>query len=501
MNLRLYNSFTNKIEDFNPINSDRITMYNCGPTVYDYAHIGNFRSFLMADLLRRVLELNGYNVVQVMNITDVGHMTQDDSLEDGGEDKMVTALKKGASVAKVDKKDGYKNLKFSSPWEVADFYIKAFMEDFKALNFLTPHHFPRATDYIDEMVKIVKTLVDKKHAYCAEDGTYYFDVTSFKQYGKLSNNTLKALQEGAGGRVEEGVNKYKRQNFDFALWKKDDAHIMKWDTELGSGFPGWHIECTAMSLKLLGNSIDFHTGGEDNKFPHHECEIAQSEAYTGERFVNYWLHAKFLQVEGEKMAKSKGNFYTIPDLLKKGYHPLAIRWVLMSTHYSQTLNFTLDGLETAHKSIKKLVALKDKVAKYIDHESSQFSPENIVEYASKTTDQFKDALNNNLNISSALAVVFGFVNLINKQISLSKEQATACMDTFKTIASCLGVIFDYQEDTLDGDMVNKIESLIADRNQARKNKDYALADQIRSELIDMGIEIQDSKDGTSWKKL
>ncbi len=493
MTVQFYNSLTNKIEDFTPLKDDVVTMYNCGPTVYDYAHIGNFRSFLLADLIRRVLELNGYNVRQVMNITDVGHMTQDDTLSEEGEDKMAAALKK------TEKKDGYKSLNFTSPWDVADYYIKAFMEDFESLNLKKPIKFPRATEYIEPMLAMVKILIDKGHAYQAPDGSYYFDITTFPEYGKLSNNTLENLRSGAGGRTDDEQTKGKRNHFDFALWKVDDAHLMKWESELGTGFPGWHLECSAMSKDLLGQSIDIHTGGEDNKFPHHECEIAQSEGVSGEKFVNYWLHSKFLQVEGEKMAKSKGNFYTIRDLVEKGYHPLAIRWVLISTHYGQTLNFTLKSLDDAQKNIDRLYTFKQNLEEWSKANNPSESKEDISVLCEQTLAEYKAALNQNINISGALATLFTFEGKVKKQPLLNGEEAKLCLDTLKKLDSVLGVVFDYEPKAVDEGDAATIEAMIAKRNQARKDKDWKLADQMRDELAKMNVEIMDSKDGTTWK--
>lgn len=497
MTLKIYNSLTNQIEDFKPIKQNEVTMYNCGPTVYDYAHIGNFRAFVMADLLRRTLELNGYRVKQVMNITDVGHMTNDQSLSESGEDKMAAAMKK--KLKKEGRKEGYKERAFESPWDVAKYYTKAFEEDFTALNLKKPAAFPHATDYIPTMLEIVADLVQKGFAYQAKDGAVYFDIQKFQEYGKLSNNTLDKLQSGAGGRVDAEQLQFKHNPHDFALWKQDESHLMKWESPFGTGYPGWHIECSAMSLKLLGETIDFHTGGEDNKFPHHECEIAQSEAYTGKHFVNYWVHTKFLIVDGEKMSKSKGNFYTIRDLTEKGYHPLAIRWVLMSTHFNQTLNFTLQGLDDAKKNIERLVALKEKLQAWIE-KSGTTSKENVLLLCNEAKEKFQAALNDNLNASAAFAVALGFVTDINRLNELSSEQAGQCLEALKFFDSVLGVIFNYQVAAVDQDLAQHVETLIAQRQQAKQNKDYAAADAIRDQLLAEGIEIRDSKDGTTWKK-
>ncbi|MFH1653066.1 MAG: cysteine--tRNA ligase [Pseudomonadota bacterium] len=498
--LTLYNSFTNSLTPFRAISHPIVKMYNCGPTVYDYAHIGNFRTFLMADLLRRVLEQNGYEVQQVMNITDVGHMTNDDFPEGGGEDKMTLAVNQLKSK-KAGRKEGYKDLDFKSPWDVADFYIKAFKEDFNALNLKKPMSFPRATEHIDTMVKMIKALIDKGYAYKASDGAYYFDISSFKEYGRLSNNTMESLKTGAGGRIDEIKSAIKRNPYDFALWKKDDTHIMKWETELGVGFPGWHIECSAMIKELLGDTIDIHTGGEDNKFPHHECEIAQSMCANGAPFVNYWIHAKFLLVDGEKMSKSKGNFYTIRDLINMGHHPLAIRWALMTTHYAQTMNFTLTSLGQAKSNINRLVELRDKLLAYEKGSIHEDVEVNISKICCEAQTGFVDSLNDNLNISGSLAYVFNFVTKINSVGMLSKEQAKTCLQVLKVFDSILGVIFDYGVEEVDANFIRKIENLISERNEARKTKNFKQADRIRNMLRDLGIEIRDTSQKTEWKKI
>ena len=300
MPLTLYNTFSKALEPFQPLKPGEVKMYNCGPTVYDYAHIGNFRSYVFADLLRRYLEYRGLAVWQVMNITDVGHMVAD---AEEGEDKVEAS-------AKEQKK---------TPWEIAQFYTEAFLEDAKRLGFKEPMKRPKATEHVAEMVGMVKTLLEKGYAY-ESSGSVYFDVRKFKRYGKLSGNTLRRLKAGARKEPAPG----KRYPLDFALWIKKPGHLMQWDSPWGKGYPGWHIECSAMAMRYLGERIDIHTGGEDNIFPHHEAEIAQSEGATGRKFASYWLHVRHLLVNGEKMSKSLGNFFTLRDLLAKGHEPAAI---------------------------------------------------------------------------------------------------------------------------------------------------------------------------------
>src|SRR3972149_2047156 len=292
MTLKLYNTYSKKLEEFTPIEDGKVKMYNCGPTVYSHPHIGNFRSFIFADVLHRYLEYSGYKVTQVMNITDVGHLTLDDV--EAGEDKLEAA-------AKREKKD---------PYQIAEFYMNEFFELAKLLNLLPAYKYPRATEHIKEQITLAEELIKKSYAYVV-GGNVYFDVTKFAKYGKLSGNTLTQLK--AGARIE--VNTEKRNPMDFALWKNDPKHIMQWDSPWGKGFPGWHLECSAMSMEYLGETIDIHTGGEDNIFPHHESEIAQSESATGKQFVRYWLHCRHLLVDGKKMSKSEGNFYSVQDIL------------------------------------------------------------------------------------------------------------------------------------------------------------------------------------------
>ncbi len=342
--MKVFNTYTRRKEEFEPIEPGKVRMYNCGPTVYNFAHIGNARAFVFADVLRRTLEYFGCPVTQIMNITDVGHMTSD---ADAGEDKM-------AKAAREQKKD---------PWQIAEFYTKAFLEDIRTLNIQPAFKYPRATEHIPEMIALIERLIGNGHAYVV-NGNVYYDISTFPRYGRLSGNTIEQLE--AGARIE--VNPEKRHPADFALWKQDPKHIMQWDSPWGRGFPGWHIECSAMSVKYLGEQFDIHTGAEDNIFPHHESEIAQSEGATGKvPWVKYWMHARFLLVNGQKMSKSLGNFFTLRDLLEKGCDPMAVRYVLMSTHYRQPLNFTLESVEAAKDSIRRLkdfrIRLKEAGAK------------------------------------------------------------------------------------------------------------------------------------------
>jgi len=469
--LRFYNSLTRKEELFSPLHTPNVTMYNCGPTVYHYAHLGNFRSYVFADLLRRFLEYKGYKVKQVMNITDVGHMTSD---FDHGDDKMEVA-------ARREKK---------SPAQIADFYERAFFEDIERLNIRQAWKYPRATKHIPEMIALVEKLVEKGYAYVSNRSVYY-DVTTFGNYGDLSGNTLTQLR--AGARIE--VNPDKRNPWDFALWIHDPRHRIYWQSPWNDhGYPGWHLECSVMSMKYLGETLDIHTGGEDNKFPHHECEIAQSEAATGNKFVRYWLHVKHLIVEGRKMSKSKGNFYTLRDLLSGGKNPRAIRYLLLSTHYRQQSNFTSDGIEAAQNAIDRLdqfmAAMRScrSASGAIHNQVSNF----IVE----TRRRFEDALDDDLNISQGLAAIHNFITEINK-ITVNRTEASEVANLILELDQVLGLGLEKPTEKIA--LPEGIEELIQEREDARRVEDFAKADQIRQELAEKGILLEDTSEGPRVK--
>jgi cysteinyl-tRNA synthetase len=444
-------------------------MYNCGPTVYDYAHIGNFFSYVFADVLRRYLEFKGYKVKQVMNITDVGHLTKDDI--EAGEDKIQLAAKK----------------KKVSPYDIAKFYEQAFVEDARKLNLEEPFKRPRATKHINEMISITKKLLDKGHAY-EVNGSVYYDITSFKNYGALSGNTVDRLREGASGRELE--NKDKRNFYDFALWVNDPEHLMKWKSPWSVGYPGWHIECTAMSTKYLGQPIDIHTGGEDNIFPHHEAEIAQTEGATGKQFVRFWMHTRHLKIGGEKMAKSLGNFYTPEDIYKRGFSPRQLRFYLLSNQYRQPMNFTFEGLEASNKSLQKLLTFMHDLKYYKgkEKEGSKVSP-----LLSKARKGFEEAMDDDLNISRALAAVYEFVSEGNKLIAQKKLCTNGAKDLLKQMQAfdkVLGVLYEEKEP-----IPNDVKKLVEEREAARKAGNWEKSDKIRQELKDKGIEIQDTEQG------
>jgi len=464
MSLKLYNTLTRKKEEFKEINKGHVSMYSCGPTVYNFAHIGNFRANIFADLIRRYLKYKGYNLKHVMNITDIDDKTIRDS------------KKENLSLKQFTEK-----------------YTKYFFDDLKTLNIEKFEVYPRATDHIKEMVELIKKLLEKGYAYKANDAIYY-NIKKFKEYGKLSHLKIDELK--AGARVCQ--DEYDKEHVhDFALWKfwdKEDGDVF-WETELGKGRPGWHIECSAMSMKYLGKTFDIHTGGVDLIFPHHENEIAQSEAATGKPFVNYWLHNEHLLVNNKKMSKSLGNFYTLRDLLKKGYSPRSIRYVLLATHYRQKLNFTFEGLKAAENSIKRIdefmVKLKD-----IKTEKNNKEIYILIE---KAKSDFEDAMDDDLNVSIALSVVFDFVKKINTFImneNISKKDAEKAIKLMHNFDSVFGILKEKKKDEIS----KEIEQLIENREKARKNKDYELADKIRNKLKQKGIILKDTKDGVRWEK-
>ena len=451
MEIKLYNTLTRKKEEFKPIEKKKVGLYTCGPTVYDYDHLGHAWNYYASDILRRVLAYSGYDVLHVMNITDVGHLASD---ADTGEDKMEKSAREKGKTA----------------WEIAEFFTKIFLENRKKMNFLEPKIICKATDHIAEMITLVQTLIDKGFAYKTSDGIY-FDTSKFPDYGKLSGNTLEKLKEGA--RVE--INPEKKNPTDFALWKfspEGEKRQMEWEAFGKMGFPGWHIECSAMSMKYLGEHFDLHTGGEDNIFPHHECEIAQSITATGKKFVNYWLHTIFLQVDGKKMSKSLKNFYTLADIEKKGFTPLDLRYLFLQTHYRQKLNFTWKGLEAAHNAFSKL---KGIVSEY---EKPKIG-------CAKYEQKFLNAINDDFNIPKALGIMWDLIG--DKTFSGSAKAAT--LYKFDKVLG-LGL------DKIKKEKIPKeIYTIANERDDARKNKDWKKSDDLRKKIQDAGFEIEDTKDG------
>ena len=462
MALVFRNTLTRTKQEFKPIRPGEVRMYTCGPTVYQFAHIGNFRAYTFEDLLRRYLKYKGYKVTQVMNLTDVDDKTIRDSRAKGISLKEHTAP-----------------------------FIKAFFEDLATLRIEPAEHYPAATDHIPEMVAIIKKLIAKGLAYQSE-GSWYFKIAGFPEYGKLAHLDKSGMKAGARVSADE----YEKESVsDFALWKAwDEADgDVYWETELGKGRPGWHIECSAMSSKYLGDHFDIHTGGVDNMFPHHENEIAQSEGANGETFVNYWMHCEFLNIDARKMSKSLGNFFTLKDLLEKGYAPLAIRYQLLATHYRQQLNFTLDGLDQAAKALERYNDFVANLSAYSGGQSSGEADEIIARLAT----DFETAMDDDLNTSPALGAVFDFIREINRLRSenkLSAAERDQALETFRRIDK----VFDFQvkKEALDSD----IEALIAKRTEARKSKNFSESDRIRDELLGMGIVLEDTPQGVKWKR-
>jgi len=480
MAMRFYNTISRRKEAFRPLEKGNVKMYNCGPTVYDYAHIGNFKTYMFSDILRRYLEWMGYKVKQVMNITDVGHMTQDDVADARGEDK----IEKKARQEKTTPKD------------IADFYTDAFLKDWKDLNMLEPFLRPRATDYIKEMISIIGTLIKKGHAY-ESNGSVYFQVASFKDYGKLSGNTIEELKAGAGGRVDDNADK--KNPLDFALWVHNPKHIMQWDSPWGRGYPGWHIECSAMSMRLLGKTLDIHTGGEDNIFPHHDCEIAQSESANEEKFVRYWMHTRHLKIDGKKMSKSLGNFFKLDDLLKKGYSAEAVRYVLMSAHYRTKLNMTEKSLKDATITLERISNFVKDMANHKPKDAKD-NPK-ADSYIKEAKKGFVKALDDDLNMPDALACIFTMMSQVNKakdECMLSSADASKVYGFFIDIDKVLGLRLS--EIKISEDIPSDIMLLAQQRDSSRKAKDFKEADRIRDDLADKGFIVEDTMDGPKVKR-
>lgn len=460
--LKLYNTLTRKKEEFVPLKKGKVKMYSCGPTVYNYAHIGNMRAYIFMDTLRKVLKYNGYKVKHVMNITDVGHLVSD---ADEGEDKM-------AKTARIENRSVY---------EIAKEYTDAFMKDIKALNIDTPEHIAKATEHIREMEIYVNDIVKNGYAYETSKGVY-FDTSKLPNYGKmLSNNNIDDLK--AGARVE--VDTEKRNPQDFALWiKAPKEHIMKWNSKWGLCYPGWHIECSAMSRKYLGDKFDIHTGGVDHIPIHHENEIAQSIGATGHNLANYWMHVEFLLIDGGKMSKSLGNVYTLNDLKAKGIDALSYRYFTYSSHYRNKLNFTWDAIKSAKNSLNKLrdmIALHKDVNKKID--------KNII---SKYEEQFLDAINDDMNMPVAISIVW--------EIAKEKEKSNDFYELIKKFDSVLSLDLD-KNDKEDINIPEDIKLILNERKDARENKDFAKSDELRDKLKELGYIVKDTKDGQIIEKV
>jgi len=472
--LRVYNTLSNRLEAFEPREPGVVRMYNCGPTVYGRPHIGNLRSFLFADLLRRWLEYRGFEVQQVMNITDVGHLQGDETADATGEDKVEAQARREA----VD------------PFAITQRYTAEFLDDMAALGVREPAARPRASEYIPEMVTMIERLIALGHAYRVGDNVY-FDVTTFAGYGKLSGNRVEKL--AAGARVE--VNDEKRNAADFALWKSDERHLMKWQTAFGEhGFPGWHIECSAMARALLGEELDIHTGGEDNVFPHHECEIAQSECANGVPFARYWMHARFLLVDGGKMSKSLGNVYTLPDVVGRGYEPRHVRLALLRGHYRSALNFTWSVMDEVKARLGNLDEVAQILHRVVRGEGGAADPSAGEELLRRTRADFESAMDEDLNMPMALAALDGLRKpLLDGEVGA--ESAGAILEFLGRVDGALAVL-SLAEHLADAD----IEALIAERQAARAAKNWRRSDEIRDELAARGIELKDTPEGVVWMR-
>ena len=512
----LHNTLTRQLERFAPIDEQgrRVTFYSCGPTVYDDAHVGNFRSFLNADILRRTLDFIGYSVRHVMNITDVGHMTDDADADGGGEDKMAVAGRRIAEAKKSGRLPAGVDIDPRDSLAIADFYAGRFIDDARTLGLKVaeesatdPTLMPRPTRCIPQMIALVERLIARNHAYVAQDGVVYFDVRSFSAYGNLSGNTLDALREGAGERISASNQSFKKDPADFMLWKPDTAHVMKWDSPWGAGYPGWHLECSAMAAEYLGEEIDIHSGGEDNIFPHHECEIAQSRCGFGRpSFAHMWFHTRHLVVEGEKMSKSKGNFFTVRDVLARGVTPAALRLELVRMHYRTNANFTWQGLKDCQRQIDRWsrarAALERQVAAGVVASGARVGPYAVA------LEQFTVAMCDDLNVGRAIAAV-------NTAVGDSPDGAasdvSAC-DELAALERMNQVLGVFERNTVVHDagtgssdqaateFSSKVESLIAARASARAAKDWAAGDRFRDEIAALGVQIKDGPQGTTWTR-
>lgn len=462
--MKLYNTLTKQKEEFKPLEGNEVRIYSCGPTVYGYAHIGNMRTNIFNDIVRKVLKYNGFQVKQVINITDVGHLTDD---RDDGEEKMI-------KTAKAENK---------TPLEIAEYYTNVFMIDLKKLNIELPELMPKATDHIQEMIDYVVGLVEKGYAYETSDGVY-FDVKKFASYGALSNIDLGA--QLAGARVD--VNEEKRHPADFALWKKaPKEHIMQWTSPWGMGYPGWHIECSAMSLKYLGEVFDIHTGGVDHIPIHHENEIAQSEAYLGKQAVKTWMHGEFLLVNNGKMSKSLGTTFTVSDLEAKGYAPLDYRYFCLNAHYRNKLNFTWESIESAKVSYQRLLE-EAAMHKY----GTEDLDDDIV---ANFKNQFDDAVNDDLNIPKALGIVWNAVRYHAK----SKKIFAFLLETDRILSIDIQKAEIKKNEDQSNQISDEIKALVEKRQEARKSKDFKASDEIRDKLKKMGVVVEDTKDGINIK--
>lgn len=463
---RFFNTLSRQIEEFQPLEDRKVRMYICGPTVWNFAHIGNFRTFVFGDILRRYLKFKGYELTHVMNLTDI-------------DDRIINEA--AARNISIDE--------FTAPYE------QYFLEDFDALGNERPEIIPRATHHIPEMIEIISTLLENGHAY-ESDGSIYYRIAAFPGYGKLSKISFSGNIAGGSDRID--TDKYDKEDArDFALWKlvgPDDEP--GWDAPFGRGRPGWHIECSAMSMKYLGETFDLHAGGQDLQFPHHENEIAQSEGATGKLFAKYWIHSEFLKIDDVTMSKSKGNYFTFRDLTKQGYSPLAIRYLLLSVPYRKQLNFTFEGLQGAESTVDRLRNFRSLVR---DARVEEGSNEGADASVGKALADFESAMDDDLNTAAALAAVHDMVREINTALAaglLKADDQAAALNAIAKFDSVLGIFGAEDSQLLDAD----IEALIEERQNARRDRDFGRSDEIRDELAAKGIILEDTKDGVRWKR-
>lgn len=464
--LRFFNTLSRQIEEFHPIEEGKVRMYICGPTVWNFAHIGNFRTFIFGDILRRYLKFKGYDVTHVFNLTDI-------------DDRIINE----AAKQKIGIDD------FTAP------FIQYFWEDFDALGNERPEITPRATHHISEMIDIIAKLLENGHAY-ESDGSIYYRITAFPEYGKLSKINFSGNITGASERID--TDKYEKEDArDFALWKLvGEDEEPGWDAPFGRGRPGWHIECSAMAMKYLGETFDLHAGGMDLQFPHHENEIAQSEGATGKQFANYWIHSEFLKIDDVTMSKSKGNFFTFRDLREQGYSSLAIRYLLLSVPYSKQLNFTFEGLQGAESTIERLRNFLGLVVNSGDGEGSD---ERTAQMIASSLQQFEAAMDDNFNTAAALAAVHNLVRDINTVMAANALLAAdreAVLSAVETFDSVLGIFGESKTDPLDAE----IEALVNERQDARAARNFTRSDELRDLLAEKGIVLEDTKDGVRWKR-
>lgn len=463
---RFHNTLTSKIEEFRPLTDGEVKMYICGPTVWNFAHIGNFRTFTFGDILARYLRFKGFDLTHVMNLTDV-------------DDRIINESQKAEKT--IDE--------FVQP------FIEAFWEDMETLGNNRPDIAPRATEHIAEMIEIIQTLLENGKAY-ESDGSIYFRISAFPEYGKLSKIKFEGNIVGGSERID--TDKYEKEDArDFALWKLvDRSDPAGWDAPFGYGRPGWHIECSAMSMKYLGETFDIHAGGIDLQFPHHENEIAQSEGATGKLFAKYWLHGEFLKVDSEKMSKSLGNDFTLRDIVGRGFNPLAIRYLLLSVPYNKQLNFTFEGLKGAETTVERLQQFRRLVSEAKTESGSAAEVKALIE---KSLADFETAMDDDLNTSVALAAIHNLVREINTILAadaLRADDQAAVLDAIEKFDSVLGIFGKTEAEMLDAE----IENLIEERQEARRNRNFARSDEIRDLLAERGIVLEDTKDGVRWKR-